>query len=297
MPVLAGAPEPGVVRNIRAVGTPLSDITARLGGVDLGVVHHSGANVHLAGLEGWFAPVGTEVDVAQRTADDGVHVGPAYLGGRNISLLVHVDGGSWAHAGEVLEEIVGAIPVNSLGELVVTDSGGSRMAQVQQLGEPQTARNGHRASLSLGLLAPDPRRYDVLAEELWTGLPSTTGGILPPAQPPVLVQAVVASGVVRAENRGNSTTPPVITIYGPCAAWQVSHVGQQRRLYSSEPIPAGRRLVLDMESRTARLDGTALRVVSGSPFVLDPGVNEIAFNAATPNPESYMSVSFRSAWR
>jgi hypothetical protein len=168
---------------------------------------------------------------------------------------------------------------------------------VRQDGDPLVDRLDGWARFSLSLIASDPRRYGTEEVSATTGLPQTSGGLSLPITLPITIGATVSSGRVSVTNAGNMATRPTLTVTGPSPAFSITHIGSGKRLASFEAVPAGRSLVLDADRRIALLDGTALRVVTGSWFDLDPGVNEIAFAAASYDPDASMTVSFRSAYR
>jgi hypothetical protein len=153
------------------------------------------------------------------------------------------------------------------------------------------------ARFSIALTAPDPRRYAVGITRAETGLPSTSGGLSLPVSLPVSIGATVTSGVLSATNDGNMGTRPTLAVYGPVAPFALTHRGTGQTLRFHESVPAGRFLLLDTDRRRALLDGTAGRRVTGSWFEYGPGINEVAFTAATYDPDARLVSEHRSAWR
>ncbi len=168
---------------------------------------------------------------------------------------------------------------------------------VRQEGEFNVEGTQTVTRFSLSLLAPDPRKYAVDVTSAETALPSSAGGLSLPLSLPVSVGATVTAGVLTVTNRGNTAAPAVLTVVGPCPPFTITRRGSGESLRFTEALPAGRTLVIDTYRNRALLDGTALRVLSGSWFNLAPGVNEIAFSASSYDPAARLRIESRSAWR
>ncbi|MGH8964922.1 MAG: phage distal tail protein [Actinomycetes bacterium] len=278
-------------------GTVLQRRYATLGDLSMGLVDPSGTKVYLVELTGWDDGVPTTGESEQRVSDHGAWVAPAYLEPRVIGITLHLVGGSFRQVSESLARVVAAVPVSHLDTLTVDDHGVIRQAQVRQEGEPVPVRKGAAAKVSLSLVAPDPRKYAPNLVTLETGLPSTAGGLRVPFRVPARIQATTTAGILSAVNDGTFETRPTLIVYGPVDPFRITHRGTGRVLRFHEPIPAGRYLEIDTDKKTALLDGTATRRLTGAWFAYAPGVNEVGFSADTYNPGARLVSEHRNAWR
>jgi len=97
-------------------------------------------------------------------------------------------------------------------------------------------------------------------------------------------------------NDGNTDAEWVATIPGPVTNPQIQHVDQGLNLTFSIELTAGQELIVDSDSRTVLLDGTASRysTLSGDWFALTPGANELSYRADAGS--SIITISYRSTW-
>lgn len=278
-------------------GTLIHPGLVTLGGITFGTTDEHGVEWVLTSLKGWSDAPPSTGSTEQRVADHGGWNSSAFYAPRLVEVEGFLQASDWAGASEALDRLATAIPLDTPDWLYVDEGYRVLQVQVRQDGDPLTERLNDWARFSVSLIASDPRRYGSEEVSASTGLPQTTGGLTLPIVLPIVIGAVVASGRVSVTNAGNMATRPTFTVYGPCPAFTITHIASGKRLASAEAVPVGRALVLDADRRTALLDGTALRVVTGSWFDLEPGVNEIAFSAASYDPDALMTVTFRSAWR
>lgn len=278
-------------------GTILHDGQLMLGDVMLGATDEHGVEWILESLKGWSDAPPSTGSTEQRVADHGGWNSAAYYGPRVVEVEGSLIASDWTGASLAIDRLMSAIPLSDTDWLYVDEGARQLQALVRQEGDPMVERRGGWARFSVSLIAADPRRYGVDEVTASTGLPETTGGLSLPVSLPISIGATVSSGRVSVTNEGNMSTRPTFVIAGPCPAFSITHVGSGRRLASFEAVPDGRSLVLDADRRLALLDGTALRVVTGTWFDLEPGVNEVAFTAAAYDPAARLDVTFRSAWR
>lgn len=296
MPIPVAPP----VYDLTGPGTPgavLHDGLVTLGGVTFGTTDEFGVEWILESLKGWSDAPPTTGASEQRVADHGGWYNSAYYTPRDIELEGSLIASDWAGASQALDRLAAATPLNTPDWLYVDEGYRVLQAQVRQDGDPLSERRGGWARINLSLEAADPRRYSSIETNASTGLPQTSGGLSLPITLPLTIGATVSSGRLTVTNEGNFGTRPTFTVWGPCPAFSITHIGTGRRLASAEAVPDGRALVLDADRKVALLDGTALRVVTGSWFDLEPGVNEIGFSAAAYDPAARLDVTFRSAWR
>jgi hypothetical protein len=132
------------------------------------------------------------------------------------------------------------------------------------------------------------------------GLPSATGGLTVPVTVAFTIDATVTAGRVNITNAGNATTGLMLRIDGPVIEPRVtvqSAAGPVQLRYN-DTLGVGDFLELDTRAHTAILNGTASRrgLVSGDWPLLEPGEWEVAFDAATYDPDARLTVTWRDAW-
>ena len=282
--------------SLPAAGTVLQKRFAQIGDLLLGGVDDHGSRVYLEALEGWDGASGTTLEISQRASDDGAWLGEAYLPARLLNAVVTVNAASFPAGSRSLQRLLSLVPRAAVAEMAVTDHDEQLVADVVQSGEILATRKGALIRLSVPLVAPDPRRYDPEPVTLATGLPSTTGGLRAPFRTPVRVQAVVASGVLTAVNDGTHPTHPVLTVVGPCPPFTITNRTSGASMRFHDSVPAGRSLVLDCRNRTALMDGTTPRYVTGVWPTYDPGANDVAFTADTFDAQALLVSEHRHAY-
>lgn len=247
---------------------------------------------------GWDNPPSVTSRVQQRNADHGGWLQAGYLEPETYELRGYFLGRSWSALAQSWATLKAALPSFESVTLTVAGAGSPVLqASVVQGEAPILTQDPGKWNFSLSLLAVDPRRYDTDETTDSTGLPITTGGLSLPITLPLSIGATTTSGSITVTNEGDMPTRPVFTITGPCPAGASITHGSARRLYVPESVAAGHSLVIDTDTRVGLLDGVALRVVTGTWFEFDPGVNTVQFSAPTYDASALLSVAFRSAWR
>lgn len=251
-------------------------------------------------VEGWNRPAPVTEGFEQRNADHGGWRRPNYYEPRDLELkgLLNPVTAGWSGLNAAWSTLRAAVPSFDSVTLTVAEPGRPVLqADVVQVGEPITTPGDLGWAFSVPLLAVDPRLYDTDESTDSTGLPITSGGLSLPLTLPLTIGATTSSGMLSGFNAGDVATRPVFTITGPCPAGASLTHDSGRRLYIPEAVPAGSVLTIDTDARTALLDGVALRVVTGSWFEFEPGMNTVQFAASSYDAGATLGVSFRSAWR
>lgn len=154
--------------------------------------------------------------------------------------------------------------------------------------------------VTVEFVATDPRVYTHSSYLSLTALPSGGGGLLFPATPPLTFVESTETGDVNAENIGSFPVNPVIRIDGPITDPTIENLEQGKTIELSTTLALGQYLLIDTESRTVLLNGTASRYSSLLPtsewWDLAPGDNTIRFRSSTNTEDAVLSVSYRSAW-
>lgn len=267
-----------------------------LGDITFGETDDWGVEWILEGLSGWNDMPGTTGVSEQRSGAHGGWRTPGYM----VPRLLELSGTLIARDGEIAEEsverLMAVIPLGSPVRLEVSTRRRTLWAMVSTEGVPLSERTDHYARFSLSLIADDPRRYASEATVASTGLPSTTGGLSLPVSPPFDIPADVTGGVLVAENKGNMSTVPTLTVTGPCPPFSITHAATGRTLRYHDSVPAGRSVVIEPATRKATFEG-ALRYLTGAPFEYAPGVNGLAFNALTYDAGALLTSTHHDAWK
>lgn len=253
----------------------------------------------LTKLDGWFDGWEGSGGVDQRSQADGAWVSPQYARPRVIHVGGRFEAPSWDAATQAWDRLLGQLPFRQLSTFRVSTGEGTlpeQTALVRQHEKPVLNRRDNRATFSLSLLAPDPRRYDSTSRSASLVLPVLTGGIAPPLTPPLTITGSTSRSQVTLVNDGNWTTYPTLVLAGPCPPATIANLstGEVRRVIDA--VPAGQSLVVDELNGTATVQGQARRVL-GTPLGLQPGVNEIAFHADGYEADAQLLISYRSAWK
>lgn len=247
-------------------------------------------------LNGWDTPAEVTERLEQRNADHGGWLRRGYYQPRDIELRGGLYGHDWAALSQAWSQVVAAVPSFDPVTLTVATPGSPVLqTTVVQGGSPILERTDGW-TFSFSLLAADPRRYSTIETVASTAMTATSGGLSLPLSLPLSLGATKTSGVLTVTNEGDMPTRPTLRVFGPCPPLAITH-SSGRRLVVPDPVGAGQVLTIDTDARSAVVDGTATRVVTGTWFELEPGVNEIQFSSASYDPAARLSVSFRSAWR
>lgn len=153
----------------------------------------------------------------------------------------------------------------------------------------------------LAVVAADPRIYGAeLKTEQVAAVGGSIGGLSSPMTSPLTSNAGVA-GQMNVENRGNTGTAPLITIYGPCVNPVIVNFTTGEEIALVYTLSANEFLVLDTLNRTVLLNNTASRYgavdfARTSWFWIEPGLNDLRFSPSSASAGSSMVVQWRDAW-
>lgn len=287
-------------------GELLQPPTITLGDITLGVTDDYGIEWTIANVKGWFEPASPTNPMEQRAADHGGWAGPSFYEPRVIEIEGAINAADWYSASSAFQRLATAVPISDLDTLYVSDGVTTLQADVRQGGDllPTFSDDSPRIiEFSLSLVAPDPRRYSTELTQAMTGLATTSGGLTLGGTGLTLnvtglsLNATVAQGILSVTNAGNMATRPMLTVFGPCDPFTLTHRQSGKLLRFSEAVPTGRALVIDTDKRRALLDGVAPRAVTGTWFEYAPGLNEVSFAASSYNFQALLTSAHRSAWR
>jgi hypothetical protein len=156
----------------------------------------------------------------------------------------------------------------------------------------------------LQFAATDPRIYADTLSSATISLPTAGGGRTYNQTYNKTFGATSTGGSATCTNAGNFPTRPVITITGPSSGTvdnpRLENVTTGEVLQINYSLAAGSTLVIDFDERTILEGGTASRYYaldsSSRWWELQPGDNEIRFNANAFVSGSTATIEWRSAW-
>ncbi|MET8982144.1 hypothetical protein ABZX85_41830 [Streptomyces sp. NPDC004539] len=280
-------------------GNRLAGLGATLGDVALGSVDDAGVAWYLQTLEGWDSPE-IRAQYSDREGDHGAWPSPVYLGSRPVTLGGTIVAPSTAQLEEAMERLRAAAGLTDT--VLVVDESDPKRAVVRRSGKVLIQYlTDTTAQYSVLVTAADPRRYESVEQTAQTALPTTTGGLVLPAAPPLTISATTVSGQITATNRGSIATRPLITIAGPVQQPTVAALygdGTVRSLAYTDTLGAGDVLTIDTDAHTVMLGAASRRrYLSGQWPEIPPGESvTIAFTAAAYNATALLTARWRSAW-
>lgn len=297
VPVSLGLlPQPPVAGGLTP-GAPVGFWAGALGDVELGVVDDDGTAWLWRGLDGWDGPPLSGA-VTQRAADHGGWAGPQFMAPRALTLRISALAPSWAARDAARTRLQAALPIDGLVVLRY-DEPVPTQALVRRSGTlSEDCPNLTDADFTIGLVAPDPRKYATTERVATIRAPATAGtGIAPPLTPPLGLPHGAPPTAATATNGGNTATRPVATITGAIAAPALVNASTGQAVsYPSLVLGAGDVLVVDFDSRQGYLGG-AFRPASpaSSWWELAPGPTTVML-AGTSDGSATATLTWRDAY-
>lgn len=259
----------------------------------------------LRGLEpGTFGVDSMRTDDRDAPQADGARAGEDYLPGRSIRGRLGVADNPSDLLGPLLDELAGAwAPIrDGLSPLVYwrPRDVGPRVWWVRprRLAIPVDAwtSSGLQLEIPAEWFAPDPRRYGTAVHS--RTLIADPGAVDGRAYDLTFDRDYpdAAAGLQTADNAGNVTSYPRVTLVGELVDPFLENVTTGERIDLSGTIAAGQTFVVDMQDRTV-LEGTASRYSYVAPgpewWGLVPGENDVRLGATSGT--GYATVEWRHA--
>lgn len=275
--------------------------------IPLGAVDANGISWILQKVEGWdgapaFSGSG---GVVNRAADQGGWATSQFYGPRIMTLNVWASAPNQAARDLARALLNQALAISAPLTTFTYNEPVPKFAGVRlnnSAGVKETYANLTEVAFSIPLVAPDPRKYVVGQQSLTAPiptqipapltLPTTTPLILPQIAPPF------AGGTAAlAVNTGTFETRPVVTITGPITGPAVSNITQGLKVsFSALTMQASDTLVLNMDARTAKLNGTFIPAdLTSAWWTLWPGSNTIQL-AGTGDFGATLNATWYSAY-
>lgn len=255
--------------------------------IPFGQVDGNGIAWILQGVDGWDgAPAYSGAGgVVQRAADQGGWATSQFYAPRILTLTV------WASAPDQKTRDLArallnqALPVNAPLATFTYNEPVPKFTLVRlnnQARVTETCPTLTDVQFSIPLVAPDPRKYVVGQQQMILTVPSAAPAplMLPTTTPLILPQITApfpggAAGL--AVNTGTFETRPTLTVNGPATGPAVSNLTQGLTVsFSALTMAAADTLVLNMDTRTAKLNGNYVPAdLSSAWWTLWPGDNTI----------------------
>jgi hypothetical protein len=244
--------------------------------IPLGAVDGNGIAWLINKLEGWDGPDVQGGGVIPKSGDHGAVSAPQYYAARQLTLTLTAMAATQAQRDVARGLLQEAIPVSDLATLTYNEPV-PKQVQVRRSGKvTETYTDLCAVQFTVGLVAPDPRKYGTTLMD--TGAinasPTTGIGIVFPVTFPITFPAQPPGGSVLITNAGTFETRPVITITGPVTGPSlVNATTGQTVSWSQLSLGATDVLVADFNARQAQLNGVYRPADLGSSWwVLPPGV-------------------------
>jgi hypothetical protein len=249
-------------------------------------------------LEGWDGPDVQGGGVIPMSGDQGAWPSPQYFQARTLTWTVTASAPTQALRDLARQLLSSAVPVSDLATLTVSEPL-PKLVYVRRSGKiTETYPTLADVSFSIGLVAPDPRKYGTtpLSASV-NALPGTLAGLTVPFTVPFTLAAQAPGGSLAVTNAGNFETRPQVVITGPVTSPVVTNVTTGQSVsWTGLVVPAGSQLAVNFMLRQASLDG-AYR--AADPFsvwwTLPPGTSTIEF-AGQADSGALMSVSWSPAF-
>jgi len=194
-------------------------------------------------------------------------------------------------------QIAAAFPISDLATLRIDEAIPKQM-MVRRSGEiPEKKEADTDCRFTIGLVAPDPRKYGTTLHTATATQASAAAGLAPPLTPPFTLPAGAPPMAVACTNAGSFETRPTVTITGPITAPAVvNQTTGQAVSFTGMTLAASDQLVVDLSAKQTYLNGVYRTADIGSSWwVLQPGTTTVQVTG-TGATGSTMTVAWRDAW-
>lgn len=281
--------------------------------IEFGTTDSNGITWLWQKIEGWDSPDIQGAGVIPRSGDHGAWASPQYFAARTMTLTVMASAKSQALRDTARAMLQQAVPVSDLAMLRY-DEPVPKFTWVRRSGKVTEAYPTLAdVTFTIGLVAPDPRKYSMTQRSLQIGLlPSGGGGsMVEPFTVPFSLAAAPPPGTAVATNGGNFMTPPVAVVTGPVTGPTLSNLTTGQTVsWDSLTLNTGDRLVVDFLNRQAYVNPTTISTSPGIPstggtywpadadsswWQLAAGNNEVEFGGAA-GTGSTATYYWRDSW-
>ena len=220
---------------------------------------------------------GTSGQVVQRSSDHGGYAVPQFYAPALYTLVCTAAAPTQALRDAARAKLQRAVVVGGQAGDTATfvfDEPVPKQSQVRRSGPiTETYPNLGEVVFTIGLVAPDPRRYATALRSATVQASASLNGVTPPLTPPVAMPANGLPAVIGAVNGGNFETRPRAIIDGPIQAPSLTLVDTGQVVsFTNLTLPAGQQLIVDFDLRQAAIGGALTPAdISSSWWVMAPG--------------------------
>lgn len=282
-------PMSGAIQYTPTVGTPAA--------VAFGAVDANGTAWIIGDVQGMDGPP-TAGQVVQRQGDHGGLPTPQFLAPRPITVVVTAVATSRALREAAAAALQAAVPVSELA-LWRLDETIPKQLMVRRSGPlAEKVLSPLASEFTIGLIAPDPRKYGTTQHVTTVNWAGVAGGVAPPLTPPFTLPAAPPQMVVTVTNAGSFETRPTITIAGPVTGPGITNLTTGQRLsWPTLTLGAGDYLVVDLLAQAGYYNGSYRPADLGGSawFSCPPGATTIQMTGTAASGAN-MTVAWRDAW-
>jgi hypothetical protein len=217
---------------------------------------------------GWDGPDVQGGGVIARAGDHGAWASPQYVAARTLTLTVTASAPTQALRDVARATLQQAVPVSALAQLRY-DEPVSKYAWVRRSGKlTEACPTLTDVTFTIGLVAPDPRKYATAQRSLLVSLtPAGTGGSMTePFTVPFSLASAAPPGSSIAINDGSFLSPPVAVVTGPLSGPTLTNASTGQTVsWSGLTLNTGDTLVVDFLNRQGYVNPTAVSYDAGIP--------------------------------
>jgi hypothetical protein len=246
-----------------SAGTPAAPVTINFGQVD-----GNGIAWLWQKIDGWDSPDVQGSGVIPRSGDHGAWASPQFYAARTMTLTVMASAPTQALRDLARTILQAAVPISDLATLTY-DEPIPKQAAVRRSGK---VTEGYPTLadvvFTVGLVAPDPRKYGTVQRSLPIGLapPSPGGGMVEPFTVPFSLATAPPPATAIVTNAGNFETRPVAVILGPVSGPTLANqTTGQTVSWSAVVLDAGDVMVIDFLNKQAFVNPTTPSYTPGIP--------------------------------
>ena len=235
---------------------------------------------------------------------DGAVHSDFYYGRRPITLSGLLDPGSFGNArNQKVTRLLRACDAMKSDAVLSWQATGGVPVYVQVRKQNPPRISGSRVkSFQLSLVAADPRIYSeqVYSANVSAGAFTSGTGFSSPLVSP-LQNILSAAGSITVLNQGSSSTPPILTVYGPITNPKFISGNTGEQLALTYTLAAGQNIAVDVAERTIVLNGTenrysALDFPNSTWWELQPGANSVRLEGSSFTSAASLAIVWRYAW-
>jgi len=237
-------------------------------GIEFGQVDDSGIAWLWQKVEGWDGPDVQGAGVIARSGDHGAWASPQYYAARTLTLTVTASAPTQALRDQARARLQQVVPISDMAVLRY-DEPVPKQVWVRRSGKVTEAYPTLTdVTFTIGLVAPDPRKYATVQRSLSIGLlpAGVGGGVIEPFTVPFTLASAPPPGAAVATNGGSFETPPVVLVTGPISGPSLTNLTTGNTVsWSTVNLGEGDVMAVDFLNRQALINPTTVSPTAGIP--------------------------------